>query len=126
MYVLMSDGSKIQTRFEKWEGFRTYFTMMQTNLFRADHVRFELESPIDVAEIQNWSLQGITAESMKGGPDRHLIQFDFGPCIFKMKLLERGQLLLEEGLSIYFMKGPRLSGPFLRGNEKNLAKRGTM
>ena len=52
--------------------------------FRADHVRFELESPIDVAEIQNLVFTGDNSRIYEG-EDRTgtLIQFDFGPWHFQ-------------------------------------------
>ena len=67
MYVLMSDGSKIQTRFEKVGGVQDVFhDDAGRTFFRADHVRFELESPSMWRKYRIWSLQGITAESTKG------------------------------------------------------------
>ena len=85
MYVLMSDGSKIQTRFEKVGGVQDVFhDDAGRTFFRADHVRFELESPIDVAEIQNLVFTGDNSRIYEG-EDRTgtLIQFDFGPWHFQ-------------------------------------------
>ena len=67
MYVLMSDGSKIQTRFEKVGGVQDVFhDDAGRTFFRADHVRFELESPIDVAEIQNLVFTGDNSRIYEG------------------------------------------------------------
>ena len=85
MYVLMSDGSKIQTRFEKVGGVQDVFhDDVGRTFFRADHVRFELESPIDVAEIQNLVFTGDNSRIYEG-EDRTgtLIHFDFGPRHFQ-------------------------------------------
>ena len=54
MYVLLEDGTTVQTRFEKGGGVQDVFhDAAGQTFFRADHVRFELASPIDVGQIKD-------------------------------------------------------------------------
>ena len=52
MYVLLRDGTKVETRFETSTGVLDWFRDTEGQLFfRADHVRFQLEHPIAPTEI---------------------------------------------------------------------------
>lgn len=85
MYVQLSDGTMVETRFEKGGGVQDVFhDDAGETFFRADHVRFELESPVDVAEIRELVFVGDndrTAEGEAQGGD--MVHFSFGPGHFR-------------------------------------------
>ena len=84
MYVLLADGTQVWGAFEKGGGVQDVFhdDAGQT-FFRADHVRFELESPIDVAQIKDLVFVGdnslIYGETEYDG----IVHFSFTPHYFR-------------------------------------------
>lgn len=85
MYVQMSDGTMVETRFEKGGGVQDIFHDDDgQTFFRADHVRFELESPVDVAKIQELIFVGdndhISKEEESSGD---MVHFSFSPGHFR-------------------------------------------
>lgn len=85
MYVQLSDGTMVKTRFEKGGGVQDVFhdDAGQT-FFRADHVRFELESPVDVAEIRELVFVGDNDRIAVGEEQSgDVVHFSFGPGHFR-------------------------------------------
>ena len=83
MYVLLEDGTQVWTKFEKGGGVQDVFhdDAGQT-FFRADHVRFELESPIDVAQIKDIVFVGDNSLAY-GEENDGVIHFSFTPHFFR-------------------------------------------
>ena len=83
MYVLLEDGTQVWTKFEKGGGVQDVFhdDAGQT-FFRADHVRFELESPIDVAQIKDIVFVGDNSLAY-GEENDGVIHFSFTPRYFR-------------------------------------------
>lgn len=84
MYVLLEDGSTVQTRFEKGGGVQDVFhdDAGQT-FFRADHVRFTLESPIDVAQIKDLVFVGDNSLLYGEEETGAVVHFSFAPHYFR-------------------------------------------
>ena len=84
MYVLLEDGTEVQTRFEKGSGVQDTFCDAEGNaFFWADHVRFELESPIDVAQIKDIVFVGDNSQLYEEGKEDAVIYFAFSPHAFR-------------------------------------------
>lgn len=83
MYVLLEDGTQVWTKFEKGGGVQDVFhdDAGQT-FFRADHVRFELESPIDVAQIKDIVFVGDNSLAY-GEENDGVIHFSFTTRYFR-------------------------------------------
>lgn len=83
MYVLLEDGTQVWGAFEKGGGVQDVFhdDAGQT-FFRADHVRFELESPIDVAQIKDIVFVGDNSLAY-GEENDGVIHFSFTPHFFR-------------------------------------------
>ena len=84
MYVLLEDGTQVWTKFEKGGGVQDVFhdDAGQT-FFRADHVRFELESPIDVAQIKDIVFIGDNSLVYGEKENDGVIHFSFTPHFFR-------------------------------------------
>ena len=84
MYVLLEDGTQVQTRFEKGGGVQDVFHDAEgQTFFRADHVRFELESPVDVAQIQDIVFVGDNSLLYAEEESDTMIHFQFTPHYFR-------------------------------------------
>ena len=84
MYVLLEDGTQVQTRFEKGGGVQDVFHDADgKTFFRADHIRFELESPIDVAQIQDIVFVGDNSLLYGDKESDGVIHFQFTPHYFR-------------------------------------------
>lgn len=85
MYVQMEDGTMVPTRFEKGGGVQDIFHDDAGQIFfRADHVRFELESPIDVAKIRELVFVGDNNRRAEGEEESgDVVHFSFGPGHFR-------------------------------------------
>ena len=84
MYMLLEDGTQVWGAFEKGGGVQDVFhdDAGQT-FFRADHVRFELESPIDVAQIKDIVFIGDNSLVYGEKENAGVIHFSFTPHFFR-------------------------------------------
>lgn len=84
VYVLLEDGTQVWTKFEKGGGVQDVFhdDAGQT-FFRADHVRFELDSPIDVAQIKDIVFVGDNSLAYGEEESDAVIHFRFTPHYFR-------------------------------------------
>ena len=75
----------VPTRFEKGGGVQDIFHDDAGQIFfRADHVRFELESPIDVAKIRELVFVGDNNRRAEGEEQSgDVVHFSFGPGHFR-------------------------------------------
>lgn len=84
MYVLLEDGTRVQTRFEKGDGVQDVFQDADgRSFFRADHVRFELESPIDVSQINDLVFVGDNSLLHEDEGTDATVFFQFTPRFFR-------------------------------------------
>lgn len=83
MYVLLEDGTQVWGEFEKGDGVQDVFhDDAGRTFFRADHVRFELESPIDIAQIKDIVFVGDNSLAYGEG-NNEVIHFSFTPHYFR-------------------------------------------
>ena len=93
MYVLLKDGSRVETRFETSSGILDWFRdTNETLYFRADHVRFQLVSPIDPEEIADIIFVGDNsmAYDVSTENDSHIL-FHFSPTFFRNETFWQNQ-----------------------------------
>lgn len=90
VYVLLRDGSKVSARYEKRYGKLDWFYTEPGEVdeaggqfFRADHVGFQLERPIDVAEIEDIVFVGDNDPvAERPGEIGRIVRFMFYPGYF--------------------------------------------
>ena len=113
MYVLLEDGTMVQTRFEKGGGVQDVFhDEAGQTFFRADHVRFELESPIDVGQIKDLVFVGDNSLLYGEEEPDGMTHFRFSPHYFRNETYwNEVSDLLETGLRSFHAGGPEISGP---------------
>lgn len=84
MYVLLADGTKVGARFEQGGGVQdVFYDYTERPFFRADHVRFELESPVDVSQITNLVFEGDNSVLYEENRSDAVFYFSFGPHYFR-------------------------------------------
>lgn len=84
MYVLLEDGTAVQTRFERGGGVQDVFhDGAGETFFRADHVRFELTSPVDVGQIKDLVFVGDNSLLYAQEENDAVVHFRFNAHYFR-------------------------------------------
>ena len=85
MYVLLKDKTAVETRFETGSGVQDWIQDTEEQLFfRADHVRFQLEHPIDPTEIADIVFVGDNSLAYDASTENDSrILFCFGATTFR-------------------------------------------
>lgn len=84
MYVLLEDGTRVESRFEQGSGVQdVFYDHADQPFFRAEHVRFELESPVDVSRIRDLVFVGDNSVLYEEHDQDAAVYFQFGPHSFR-------------------------------------------